>query len=201
MPVISGRTASLALCIAATFGVTAGWWDQGHMVVSQIAHDSLSAGARTEYELLLTSLAEFYPHASTPLLVGAWMDDIKKDSKFKSMHAWHYKDIPIFADTYNGTRDIPEDPENLLWAIAQSVATIRNHTKTTIDKAFALRVLIHLVGDLHQPLHTVSRYSADHPQGDQGGNYPRYTAFGQTAKLHQIWDNASGYFEATTTYP
>jgi hypothetical protein len=200
MPVIWSRTAALALCIAATFGVTAGWWDQGHMVVSQIAHDSLSAGARTEFELLLTSLAEFYPQASTTLLVGAWMDDIKKDSKFKSMHAWHYKDIPIFADSYNGTRDIPEDHENLLWAIAQSVATIRNQTKPTIEKAFALRVLIHLVGDLHQPLHTVSRYSAEHPRGDQGGNYPRYIAFGKTAKLHQVWDNASGYFEVTLIY-
>src|SRR5262249_15446480 len=58
-------------------------------------------------------------------------------------------------------------------------------------KAIALAWLFHLVGDIHQPLHTVQLFTVDYPQGDRGGNEicVRVTQTGQPIDLHRFWDS------------
>jgi hypothetical protein len=78
--------------------------------------------------------------------------------------------------------------------------TIAEHFDSVQDqKSFALRLVIHYVGDLHQPLHTTAAVSNTYPHGDAGGNYehlPEYENTGAT-NLHSVWDsviyNYTGY--------
>lgn len=91
--------------------------------------------------------------------------------------------------------DVPGAPAQLNvssnpWAINQGVATLRSSAALDLDRARALRFVLHFVGDLHQPLHATSLFSNDFlpPDGDVGGN--RYTITGTTSRnLHSLWDN------------
>lgn len=62
---------------------------------------------------------------------------------------------------------------------------------------FNLRLLIHYVGDIHQPLHTVSRYTAEYPEGDQGGNLFMLETFSpeNITELHALWDSVVTSFD------
>ena len=53
----------------------------------------------------------------------------------------------------------------------------------------AVRFLVHYMGDLHQPLHTIARVNDDYPKGDQGGNLFKLPKVNNTDNLHSIWDS------------
>lgn len=59
-----------------------------------------------------------------------------------------------------------------------------------LGNSFDLRLLIHYVGDIHQPLHAVSRYAKDFPTGDRGGNSFKITSKDGISNLHALWDSA-----------
>jgi hypothetical protein len=58
-----------------------------------------------------------------------------------------------------------------------------------LGDSFNLRLLIHFIGDIHQPLHTVSRYAEEFPEGDMGGNLFMLTQKGEINELHALWDS------------
>jgi len=84
------------------------------------------------------------------------------------------------------------DPQNVQWAIGQCLQTLQSPRAPDVEKARMLRFLIHFVGDVHQPLHCVSRFTAEHPTGDQGGNL--FPLAGATRNLHAYWDSGAGLF-------
>eukprot|EP00656_Telonema_subtile_P013468 TRINITY_DN16842_c0_g1_i2.p1 TRINITY_DN16842_c0_g1~~TRINITY_DN16842_c0_g1_i2.p1 ORF type:complete len:301 (+),score=43.23 TRINITY_DN16842_c0_g1_i2:198-1100(+) len=190
MPALKCCVLFLLLQVASAF------WDQGHMAVSQLAFNELEPGARARYQelLMLSPLPRLYPKSSTPLWVGAWMDDIKRDTY--SYSAWHYLDKPVYADDFSGARVEPPLPEeNIVWGINSTMSDLRDAGKTEFEKAIALRILIHLMGDLHQPLHNAGRFSAAFPTGDRGGN-DIFVQYGTSpTKLHAFWDSGAGLFE------
>jgi hypothetical protein len=55
--------------------------------------------------------------------------------------------------------------------------------------SYALRLLIHLVGDMHQPLHCMSRIDDQYPQGDKGGNAFKLPNHYSADNLHSVWDS------------
>lgn len=65
--------------------------------------------------------------------------------------------------------------------------------KRSLGDSFNIRMLIHFTGDMHQPLHTTSRFSKDFPNGDQGGNFFKLVAkpneTEQITNLHALWDS------------
>jgi len=190
------RAEYTALVVLWILHVSLGYWDQGHMVVSQIGFESISnPSARDRYNTLMSALRFAYPNASSSLHAGAWMDDIKHEVPY--FNNWHYKDGPIYADDYSGPRNKQPPPHNLVWAINTSMTSLKSSATTELEKAIALRVLIHLLGDLHQPLHNAERYSSAHPSGDRGGNSVRVIdpQTGQLVKLHAFWDYCDGIFE------
>ena len=67
-------------------------------------------------------------------------------------------------------------------ALARFAETLRDPTASAADKRLALRFTIHIIGDLHQPLH------AGRP-GDRGGNNVKVTWFGEQTNLHSVWDS------------
>ena len=57
------------------------------------------------------------------------------------------------------------------------------------QKSFALRLIIHYLGDIHQPLHTVAEVDSEYPKGDEGGNLEKVPSDEGVENLHGIWDS------------
>ena len=81
------------------------------------------------------------------------------------------------------------EPVNILTAMAENESVVKNESDAE-RKAIALAWLFHLVGDIHQPLHTAQLFTVDYPKGDRGGNEicVRVTQAGQPMDLHRFWD-------------
>src|SRR5262245_13670239 len=98
-----------------------------------------------------------------------WADDIRNNDK-QHRALWHYINWPFKPDGQPPSVQTRE-PEavNILTALAENqriVATENNAER----KAIALAWLVHLIGDIHQPLHTAQLFTVDYPKGDRGGN-------------------------------
>jgi len=128
--------------------------------------------------------------------VSFWADEIRNHRPETSR--WHFVDIPRDRDDYRPERDCQrtERGDCIIAAITR-LRTRLDDLQTPFDeRAEALRYLVHLVADLHQPLHCVD----DH---DRGGNDVAVTVFGRPMNLHAAWDTGliavSGLSEATWT--
>ncbi len=150
------------------------WGKTGHRVVGQIAqkHFNARAKAGVKRTLGVETLAE----------AANWPDFMKSDpSPFWQQTAspWHYVTVPT-GKTYDEVGAPPEG--DAVVALERYSAVIRDHRATPADKQAALRFIIHLVGDLHQPLHAGNGT-------DQGGNDRRVTFFGRSTNLQSVWDS------------
>lgn len=150
------------------------------------------------------------------LQAATWADDIKKDPAYKrdgTHHGnrpsgpnasrnigyvdklqhkyWHFIDRPFTPDS-TALADPPVP--NAQTVIALFRDTLTSPTATPSVKSYDLVWLIHLVADVHQPLHTISRFDAAHPAGDDGGNAVMVCSgpCRSTEKLHAFWDDALG---------
>ena len=143
---------SLVLCLAAlALPCTAlAWGTAGHRVVGLVAEQGLSpkASAAVREVLAGESLAD----------VANWMDEVRSTPEGKAMRPWHYDRV----DACLATRDNCPNDDCATKRIELAVATLRGNAGTD-DKRKALKVLVHLVGDLHQPLHAAEN-------DDHGGN-------------------------------
>ncbi len=92
------------------------------------------------------------------------MDDLKIMG-LNAFNSWHYCDIPI---VFGNIVPKPIGDVNSTWAIQTMLASYRTTRATAGSRAFALRALVHLVGDIGQPLHNCNLYSPDFPEGDEG---------------------------------
>jgi len=192
-----------------------GWWDTGHMLVAQIAYKHLYQDNATSPEVLsslenaVNSLVVYANNSNTFVTAACWMDDIK-NRDFNQMDNWHYINLPycygfnetetnsteacwgisvaeVLANSYSG------DFEDALWAINQGIATIKSKYAQGFERGLAMRNLLHIVGDIHQPLHATTMYTPLLPGGDLGGNlfYLNLSTPGY-GKLHGFWDSGVG---------
>jgi hypothetical protein len=92
--------------------------------------------------------------------------------------------------------DGDKPPQNIAQALEWNVRRLRNASVSDADKAVALAWVLHLVGDVHQPLHTCAVYSADYPAGDRGGNLFMVKYHGNVTDLHTFWDDVLGRYVA-----
>lgn len=82
------------------------------------------------------------------------------------------------------------------------VETIKGRTKSeTEGKSLGLRLLIHYMGDIHQPLHCSDRYTADKPKGDKGGNDFALKYHYTANELHAVWDTVIYQYHSTVHRP
>lgn len=185
---IAGLLSLSAACFA--------WSATGHMVVAGIAEPQLTPAAKTEIERLLkvggtTQTNEF-------LTSAAWSDDIRNDRP--TTGPWHYINY-FFRQDSQPAKGHPE-PENVVKAIRDLTVVLKDKNKSDLERADALRHIIHFVGDVHQPLHATAMESAATPDGDRGGNDfailpPAYAAGWSRPpnNLHSLWDGGCGAFE------
>jgi hypothetical protein len=166
------------------------WDDTGHMLVAAVAYQRLNPTAKARVDAL-TKTIRFCGKTYDGVTVAVWMDDIKADSTHDDMRVWHYADYPIFDG-------VPVDPnmkpgeENAVARIKWAVETLRKGTGSDKHDAEVLGYLMHLVGDIHQPLHAATRITAKNPKGDAGGN--GFKLAGVPDNLHWYWDSAAGAY-------
>lgn len=147
-----------------------GWGQTGHRVIGQIATWHLSKKASRNIEAILgpESLA----------MVSTWMDEIKSDPSYDYLYSWHYLTVKT-GEGYN-----PELQEKGGDAYSKTkiiIAALKEGNLPADQKAAYLKMLVHLVGDLHQPLHVGTGE-------DRGGNDVRLTYFNENTNLHAVWD-------------
>ncbi len=170
-------TTALALALGGPAMTTpaAAWGPIGHRVTGAIADRNLSGLARANVQLLLGE--EDLAQAAT------WPDDMKSDpTDFwqKQASPWHYVTVRE-GDGYTSA-DAPAEGDAMS-ALARFTATLRNPAASIDDKRLALRFIVHIIGDLHQPLHAGGG-------NDRGGNDMKVSWFGRSTNLHSVWDSA-----------
>jgi hypothetical protein len=199
-----------ALLLAAPASALA-WHDTGHMVVAQVAYLRLSPAAKARVDALLVTpqgrrpliflCAGYYTPETCektydPVEIAVWMDDFRGDSLNDEYGPWHYIDFrPIF-DGIPERTNVGAEPENVLVRLYWATNKLRKSTGSTKTDAETLGFLYHLVGDVHQPLHAATRYSAANPNGDAGGNGFRIQMPPEAhiSNLHAFWDAGAGAF-------
>lgn len=157
------------------------WWDEGHKVIARIAAQHLSAKARAEISDLLE--VENNPRAIADALANAstWADQIKAD---KAHANWHVLNLAWQDNRANMAERC--DGDDCLTARLKIFAgqLEANHTDedSPFDDVDALRFVVHLVGDLHQPLHVASNSDL------QGTCEEMADWVDQARNLHAVWD-------------
>jgi hypothetical protein len=119
-----------------------------------------------------------------------WPDELRATDRQHHRGPWHYINWPFKPEGQPASVQVREpDPVSILTALAENERVVRNETDPE-RKAIALAWLFHLVGDIHQPLHTAQLFTVEYPQGDRGGNEicVRVTQAGQPMDLHSFWD-------------
>ncbi len=195
-----------------------GWDDVGHKTTAYIAWQRMSPTAREAVIKILRSAPEdsdisayYMQSGSQPdetskleyfMLMATWADIVREralENRYKKYHKsnWHYD------DTF--WKQVGNKPEILTGFEEGGVAVkkiiefdkvLRGSAESDKDKALAIAWIEHLVGDIHQPLHTSARVTDLEPKGDQGGNLflltPQGTPREKQQNLHWFWDSIIG---------
>lgn len=203
------RFALAAAVVIVAVGPAPAWNKAGHMAVGAITYevlkqDSPNTLART---LALLKSHPSYDKMWKPelltvkaedrdlylfMLAGKWSDEIRGNKDFDRPQ-WHYINYPYKPDGQPDTvTTVPAQPEdNLPNAYEFNLARLKT-APDPVEKSVAVTWLFHLVGDVHQPLHTSTLFTTDWPKGDRGGTrfYVKPTADAEKAKsLHGVWDD------------
>ncbi len=167
-----------------------GWDDVGHMVVAQIALENLNGSSRNT-ATQLTRRVRLAERSYEFMTLACWMDDIKEFPMFEPIKEWHFINRRIIVSGRGP--DAPAPPVNVQSILEWTVRKLGDQAASENVKAYTLAYLIHLVGDVHQPLHCATRYTQNHPTGDAGGNLFLLTN-ARRSNLHAFWDSAGGRF-------
>ena len=164
-----------------------GWNALGHRLVAQIAYDHLTPKARDVFNQYNRAMDKVYRPQSF-VNAAVWLDTLRYQdiNWFASMH---YIDRPF---SHDGSQLPPLQEVNALWAIENATHVLSNKYATDFDKGVAVRVILHVVGDIHQPLHAATRVSAQFPKGDRGGNLMLLGRNPVAKNLHSYWDKGAG---------
>lgn len=147
------------------------WAKTGHRATGKIAEKYLSKKAKKEINKLLDGHSLAY--------VSNYGDEIKSDSKYRKYSPWHYVNFP-FGGSYE---EYPKSKKgDLIMGIKTCIDVLKNKESSKEDKVFYLKMLVHFMGDLHQPLHIGI---AD----DKGGNDFQVRWFNSGTNLHSVWDS------------
>lgn len=163
------------------------WNAVGHQLIAQIAYDNLNPKAKSLCNQYNKALNKF-SRSGNFVRSATWLDSLRA----KDVHWFdplHYIDIPFSND---GT-ELPTLAEsNALIGIQQAIQAIKSPKTTQAEKGLSLRILVHVIGDVHQPLHTISQITQQYPKGDLGGNLFLLGKNSIGANLHKYWDNGGG---------
>lgn len=148
------------------------WGKTGHRSTGEIAEHYLSNRAKRNINEILDghSLA----------FVSTFGDEIKSDPNYQKYGPWHYVNLKKGQDTYS--KESANSAGDLIFGIRKCIAVLEDENTSEEEKEFHLKMLVHFIGDLHQPLHAGRAV-------DKGGNDIQVRWFGQGTNLHKVWDS------------
>jgi len=166
------RVIVLSVVIFCFFTIEASAWGvTGHRAIGLLAEKMLNPKARKRLQSILGT--ERLPLATT------WMDEIRSDSTWDHTSDWHWVTIE------NGKRyeDMPHNPKgDVIATLERLISDLRQGKVSGRKELEHLKMILHLVGDIHQPLHVGCC-------DDQGGNKVRLKWFREDSNLHRLWDS------------
>lgn len=162
-----GLTVLLATSLQPTVGSAYG--PTGHLIAGIAAEPLLCESAAA----VVADLGEGQSLGE----LGLWADQIRSDNRWDQAAPWHFVNVEI------DLNDLVHPPEgDVLWAIEHFSAELRRDDLVDVERAQALKFLVHFIVDLHQPLHVGL-------ESDRGGNYVEVRYADTTTNLHSFWDN------------
>ena len=147
------------------------WGQKGHDTVAFIAENHLTPATQAAVGELLDGKSIVY--------WANWLDNASHTDEYAYTKTWHYKNIDA-DETFESAKLNPKG--DIVQAINAQYGVLSNPESTLLQKQLALKMLVHFLGDIHQPMHT-GRAS------DRGGNNHSVTYFKSPANLHGVWDS------------
>src|SRR5438093_830575 len=161
------------------------WYDGGHQIVAAIAYKELTLEEQAAVDAILKSHTNYTSwrndFASKPIGIelgqyvfmeaSTWPDEIRDNNDPTTHPAWHYVDYPLRPPHFTD-RPAPRPKDDVVFGIGKSTEVLENIHSNKRRQAEYLSWLIHLVGDIHQPLHCSSLFNSTFKgsEGDRGGN-------------------------------
>lgn len=147
------------------------WGKTGHRVIGEVAQQQLTPKAEAAVNELLGGMSLAF--------VSTFADEIRSDHRYDHLAPWHYVNM----DKDTCYPDAVKNPAgDIVTAMKYCVEVLKNPKSTTKDKTFYLKLLVHFIGDIHQPMHAARK-------ADKGGNTIKVTWFGAPTNLHRLWDS------------
>jgi len=198
------------------------WNATGHGVVSLLAYRNLSDAEQKQVQAILKAHPHFKEFLARDIPAKAnrdewivmqasvWSDWIKGGSReIKQKYNrsnWHYVNVPVrMLDGASDAQrekiekniaDMTKDRGLILTMIPNAMAGLKDPRSTAEERAVHLCWMLHLIGDLHQPLHAATLFTKDSLDGDLGGNLFFVEKNSTPTRLHGLWDDALGQFQA-----
>lgn len=148
------------------------WGQKGHDTVAYIAENHLTPVTAAAVAELLDGKSIVY--------WANWMDSASHTPEYEWTKTWHYKNIDA-GKTYDNAPNIKEG--NIVQAIEGQTAILCDPASSKEDKNLALKMVVHFLGDIHQPMHLGHA-------SDRGGNSWDVKYFGRATNLHSVWDSS-----------
>lgn len=162
----------IAIATLPMFLLASAWGQKGHDVTAHIAERHLTSATQAAIDSLLDGRSIVY--------WANWLDNASHTVDYAYTKTWHYRNVD--ADkTYN---TMPAHPDgDVTTGIRYAIRVLSDSAQTAQNRQLAMKILVHLVGDLHQPMHM------GHAT-DLGGNRVKVKYFGRESNLHSIWDSS-----------
>lgn len=147
-----------------------GWGQKGHDIVAYIAECNLTPRA---YRKVVAAL-----EGHSPVYYASWLDGASHTPEYAYTKTWHYANVDEGKSYQTQPRNEKGD---VVQAVVEIVEKLKSGNLSPEEENINLRMLIHLVGDMHCPMHA-GRLT------DRGGNSVKVQFFGKNCKLHSLWD-------------
>jgi hypothetical protein len=147
------------------------WGPTGHRATGWVAEKYLNKKAKKELNLIL--------QGQSLAIASTWMDEIRADSTYDYASDWHWVTI-LENDTYDASEKNPNG--DIIQTIERIVVALKSKKLGRREELESIKMLIHLVGDIHQPLHVGGG-------ADRGGNDVKIKWFRNDSNLHRVWDS------------
>lgn len=161
----------LIFAAAAFTALTAfAWGQKGHDTVANIAERHFTASTADSVSRILDGMS--------PVYWANWLDNASHTPDYAYTKTWHYRNIDADQE-YDSITPIPQG--DVVTALREQIAILSDPVSAPSQKNLALKIVIHLVGDMHQPMHMGHK-------SDLGGNRTQVRFFDSGTNLHSVWD-------------
>ncbi len=162
----------LSIILAAGALSAFAWGQKGHDATAYIAEKHLTPAALDSVTALFDGKSIVY--------WANWLDNASHTPEYAYAKTWHYKNIDAGVP-YDKAKLNPAG--DVVTAVREQIAILSDPISSRDQKVLALKILVHCVGDMHQPMH-MGHFT------DRGGNEVKVRMFDRDSNLHSIWDGA-----------